>query len=83
MEQAAATTVKVADAIAAVMRDYGVRFAFGIPGNSVVDLIRACEEHGIPLIALHHEVRFVQITQRVHQRILAALEKSLPATVRR
>ena len=55
MEQAAATTVKVADAIAAVMRDYGVRFAFGIPGNSVVDLIRACEEHGIRFVLAKSE----------------------------
>lgn len=38
-----------------------------------------CEEHGIPLIALHHEVRFVQITQRVHQRILAAQTEALAA----
>lgn len=42
-------------------------------------LVAACTAHGIPLIALHREVRFVQITQQVHQRILAAQTKALRA----
>lgn len=42
-------------------------------------LLVACEGRGIPLIALHREVRFVQITQRVHQRILAAQTEALAA----
>ncbi|WP_449283098.1 PucR family transcriptional regulator [Leucobacter sp.] len=42
-------------------------------------LAAACEEHGIPLIALHREVRFVQITQRIHQRVLADQHEALAA----
>ena len=36
-----------ADVIAATLHAYGVRHAFGIPGNDVLELIRACEEHDI------------------------------------
>lgn len=43
------------------------------------ELVRACGEHGVPLIVLHREVRFVQITQRVHQRILSAQTEALQA----
>ncbi|KTR83406.1 PucR family transcriptional regulator [Leucobacter chromiiresistens] len=43
------------------------------------ELADACERHGIPLIVLHREVRFVQITQRVHQRVLAAQTEALAA----
>ncbi|QBE49353.1 PucR family transcriptional regulator [Leucobacter triazinivorans] len=42
-------------------------------------LAAACEAHGIPLIALHREVRFVQITQRIHQRVLADQHEALAA----
>lgn len=42
-------------------------------------LAQSCEVHGIPLVVLHREVRFVQITQRVHQRILAAQNEALEA----
>lgn len=42
-------------------------------------LVAACEEAGIPLVVLHGEVRFVQITQRVHQRVLAAQTEALEA----
>lgn len=42
-------------------------------------LIAACERHGVPLVVLHGEVRFVQITQAVHQRILAAQTEALQA----
>lgn len=38
---------RVADRIAASMANYGVRHAFGIPGNDVLELIRACADHGI------------------------------------
>jgi acetolactate synthase I/II/III large subunit len=38
---------KVADAIAATLYHYGVRHAFGIPGNDVLELIRACTDVGI------------------------------------
>ncbi|KAA9395493.1 PucR family transcriptional regulator [Kocuria coralli] len=41
--------------------------------------VSACEDHAIPLVVLHREVRFVQITQRIHQRILAAQTEALVA----
>ncbi len=45
----------VADSIAATLAGYGVRFAFGIPGNDVLELIRACEEHGIDYVLAKSE----------------------------
>lgn len=42
-------------------------------------LVHACGERGIPLIALHREVRFVQLTQRIHQRVLATQHEALTA----
>ena len=42
-------------------------------------LVDSCAQHGIPLAVLHREVRFVQITQRVHQRILATQNEALEA----
>lgn len=44
------TPAKVADAIAKTLRNYGTRFAFGIPGNDVLETVRACEEHGIEFV---------------------------------
>lgn len=41
---------KVADAIAATLAAYGVRFAFGIPGNDVLELVRACDAAGIRFV---------------------------------
>jgi LDH2 family malate/lactate/ureidoglycolate dehydrogenase/thiamine pyrophosphate-dependent acetolactate synthase large subunit-like protein len=38
---------KVADRIAATLGAYGCRHAVGIPGNDVLETIRACEDHGI------------------------------------
>lgn len=38
---------RVADAIARTMYAHGVRHAFGIPGNDVLELIRACTDAGI------------------------------------
>ncbi|MFD1201111.1 PucR family transcriptional regulator [Leucobacter albus] len=43
------------------------------------ELSEACVARGIPLIVLHRVVRFVQITQRVHQRVLAAQNEALEA----
>lgn len=43
------------------------------------ELVAACDRARIPLVVLHDEVRFVQITQRVHQRILAAQTDALEA----
>lgn len=42
-------------------------------------LIAACDAHGIPLIVLHRPIRFVQVTQRVHQRVLEAQTEALAA----
>lgn len=47
--------VKVADRMARTMHDYGVRFAFGIPGNDVLELVRACEGVGIRFIVAKSE----------------------------
>ena len=41
---------KVADAVAGTLKKYGVRFAFGIPGNDVLETVRACEEQGIEFV---------------------------------
>ena len=40
----------VADVIAQTLRRYGTRFAFGIPGNDVLESVRACEEAGIEFV---------------------------------
>lgn len=59
---------------AAIVFELGPRFPT-TPGP----LIEACIHGGIPLIVLHRVVRFVQITQRVHQRVLAAQNEALEA----
>jgi acetolactate synthase-1/2/3 large subunit len=46
---------KVADRIAATLHDHGVRWAFGIPGNDVLETIRACEEAGIAFVLARSE----------------------------
>ncbi|MGK0741988.1 PucR family transcriptional regulator [Leucobacter sp. Z1108] len=63
-----------ATGVAAIVLELGQRFTAAPEA-----LIHACEENGVPLIVLHREVRFVQITQRVHQRILAAQNEALQA----
>ena len=45
----------VATAMAQTMKAYGVRFVFGIPGNDVLELIRACEATGIRFILAKSE----------------------------
>ena len=45
----------VALRIAETMHAYGVRFAFGIPGNDVLELIRACETVGIRFVLVKSE----------------------------
>src|SRR5258705_2479210 len=47
--------MKVADTVARTLKKYGVRFAFGIPGNDVLETIRACEEAGITFILAKSE----------------------------
>lgn len=63
-----------ATGVAAIVLELGQRFTAAPEA-----LIHACEIHGVPLVVLHREVRFVQITQRVHQRILAAQNEALQA----
>lgn len=64
----------VAADVAAIVLELGVHFA-----EAPAPLVAACERDGIPLAVLRREVRFVQITQRVHQRILAAQNEALRA----
>ncbi len=45
----------VAMRVAETMHAYGVRFAFGIPGNDVLELIRACEAVGIRFVLAKSE----------------------------
>jgi acetolactate synthase-1/2/3 large subunit len=45
----------VAAQIAKTLAAYGVRFAFGIPGNDVLELIRACEGEGIRFVLAKSE----------------------------
>ena len=59
---------------AAVVFELGTHFARAPEALSGV-----CEQRGIPLIVLHDEVRFVQITQRIHQLVLAAQTEALSA----
>jgi acetolactate synthase-1/2/3 large subunit len=49
------TTPKVADRIAETMHGYGVRFAFGIPGNDVLEHVRACTAAGIRFVVTKSE----------------------------
>jgi acetolactate synthase-1/2/3 large subunit len=60
-------TAKVADAIARTLRKYGVRFAFGIPGNDVLEILRACEEHGIEFVLGKSEPSCAFMADAVYQ----------------
>ena len=68
-----ARSVIAADPAAAIL-ELGAHF-----DAAPAELADACERHAIPLIVLHREVRFVQITQRIHQRVLAAQTEALAA----
>ena len=59
---------------AAVVFELGPRFP-----AAPAPLADACARHGVPLIVLHREVRFVQLTQRIHQRVLATQNEALEA----
>jgi acetolactate synthase-1/2/3 large subunit len=52
---AIAAAPTVADVVAQTLSAYGVRFAFGIPGNDVLETIRACEEQGIAFVLAKSE----------------------------
>ncbi|WP_307866374.1 PucR family transcriptional regulator [Leucobacter chromiisoli] len=73
-EVEAVSEALVAAGIAAVVLELGAGFT-----RAPEALLRSCERAGVPLVVLHRAVRFVQITQRVHQRILAAQNETLAA----
>jgi len=56
-----------ADIIAATLHAYGVRQAFGIPGNDVLELIRACEEHNIRFTLAKSEPAAAFMADAVYQ----------------
>src|SRR3546814_1768901 len=58
---------KFADSIAATLRAYGTRFAFGIPGNDVLELIRACEDQGIEFVLAKSEPAAAFMADAVYQ----------------
>lgn len=47
-----------------------------------VELRQVCESRDVALVILHREVKFVQITQRIHRRILGAQNEALQAKER-
>jgi acetolactate synthase-1/2/3 large subunit len=57
----------VADAVARTLHAYGVRFAFGIPGNDVLETIRACEEAGIEFVLAKSEPAAAFMADAVYQ----------------
>lgn len=58
---------KVADAVARTLKAYGARFAFGIPGNDVLETIRACEEQGIEFVLAKAEPSACFMADAVYQ----------------
>src|SRR5512135_2509140 len=58
---------RVADAIAATLKKYGARFAFGIPGNDVLETVRACEEQGIEFVLGKSEPSCAFMADAVYQ----------------
>ena len=57
----------VADVIAETLRRYGARFAFGIPGNDVLETVRACEEAGIEFVLAKAEPSAAFMADAVYQ----------------
>jgi acetolactate synthase-1/2/3 large subunit len=57
----------VADVIAQTLRRYGARFAFGIPGNDVLESVRACEEAGIEFVLAKSEPSAAFMADAVYQ----------------
>ncbi|HSO08107.1 MAG TPA: thiamine pyrophosphate-binding protein [Pelomicrobium sp.] len=58
---------KVADAVARTLKAYGARFAFGIPGNDVLETIRACEEQCIEFVLAKAEPSACFMADAVYQ----------------
>ncbi len=57
----------VADTLARTLYLHGARFAFGIPGNDVLELIRACEEAGIRFVLAKSESAALFMADAVYQ----------------
>jgi len=58
---------KVADQIAATLQAYGGQFAVGIPGNDVLETIRACTDHGIRFVLAKSEPSAAFIADAIFQ----------------
>ena len=59
--------MKVADALAATLKAWGARWAFGIPGNDVLETVRACEEAGIEFVLGKSEPSCAFMADAVYQ----------------
>ncbi|MCP5366108.1 MAG: thiamine pyrophosphate-binding protein [Hyphomicrobiales bacterium] len=57
----------VADSIARTLSAYGVQWAFGIPGNDVLELVRACEAVGITFVLAKSEPSAAFMADAVYQ----------------
>jgi len=57
----------VADSIADTLAAYGVQWAFGIPGNDVLELVRACENVGIRFVLAKSEPAAAFMADAVYQ----------------
>lgn len=66
------------DLIAAGISAIALELGHGL-NEAPTKMVRSCEQHDIPLIVLQRTVRFVQITQRLHQRIIAEQTEALAA----
>lgn len=64
----------VAAGVAGIVLELGARFA-AVPEG----FARVAEQSGMPVVALHREVRFVAVTEAVHARIIAAQTAALAA----
>jgi len=58
---------RVADQIAATLQAYGGQFAVGIPGNDVLETIRACTDHGIRFVLAKSEPSAAFIADAIWQ----------------
>lgn len=58
---------KVADEIAATLQAYGAQFAVGIPGNDVLETIRACADRGIRFVLAKSEPSAAFIADAIWQ----------------
>src|SRR5476651_802545 len=59
--------MKVADSVAATLKAYGAQWAFGIPGNDVLETLRACEEQGIEFVLGKSEPSCAFMADAVYQ----------------